>query len=124
MCNFVATSWGREDVQIWPANICIFMADLISISYLQLQIESKGDMLSRFWLHKVAKLLWQSLLLQQNLWKNQWNKVYFAVAKKGEPPLDGKTDTDPEGLSAVNAGGKWAREVHWRLTSSDLFVSS
>ncbi|CAK9085972.1 unnamed protein product [Durusdinium trenchii] len=46
--------------------------------------------------------------------------VYFAVAKKGEPPLDGKTDTDPEGLSAVNAGGKWAREVHWRLTSSDL----
>ena len=96
MCNFVATSWGREDVQIWPANICIFMADLISISYLQLQIESKGDMLSRFWLHKVAKLLWQSLLLQQNLLKNQWNKVYFAVAKKGEPPLDGKTDTDPE----------------------------
>lgn len=52
--------------------------------------------------------------------KNKQNKVYFAVAKKGEPPLDGKTDTDPEGLSAVNAGGKWAREVHWRLTSSDL----
>lgn len=47
-------------------------------------------------------------------------QVYFAVAKKGEPPLDGKTDTDPEGLSAVNAGGKWAREVHWRLTSSNL----
>eukprot|EP00434_Breviolum_minutum_P005951 symbB.v1.2.005248.t2/scaffold304.1/size234131/7 len=46
--------------------------------------------------------------------------VYFAVAKKGEPPLDGKTDTDPEGLSAVNAGGKWAREVHWRLTSSTV----
>ncbi|CAJ1355301.1 unnamed protein product [Effrenium voratum] len=46
--------------------------------------------------------------------------VYFAVAKKGEAPLDGKTDTDPEGLTAVNAGGKWAREVNWRLTSSDL----
>ena len=48
------------------------------------------------------------------------SQVYFAVAKKGEAPLDGKTDTDPEGLSAVNAGGKWAREVHWRLSSSDL----
>eukprot|EP00438_Fugacium_kawagutii_P011261 Skav224325 [mRNA] locus=scaffold1353:42774:70462:- [translate_table: standard] len=46
--------------------------------------------------------------------------VYFAVAKKGEAPLDGKTDTDPDGLSAVNAGGKWAREVQWRLTSSRL----
>ncbi|CAE7369427.1 unnamed protein product [Symbiodinium natans] len=45
--------------------------------------------------------------------------VYFAVAKKGEPPLDGKTDTDPEGLTAVNSG-KWAQEVRWRLTTSDL----
>ena len=39
--------------------------------------------------------------------------VYFAVAKKGEAPLDGKTDANPEGLTAVNAGGKWAREVLW-----------
>eukprot|EP00440_Ansanella_granifera_P050672 gb/GFBE01054921.1/.p1 GENE.gb/GFBE01054921.1/~~gb/GFBE01054921.1/.p1 ORF type:complete len:367 (+),score=59.85 gb/GFBE01054921.1/:1-1101(+) len=46
--------------------------------------------------------------------------VYFAVAKKGEPPLDGKTDTDPRGLSAVNANGKWSREVRWRLTTSSL----
>ena len=45
--------------------------------------------------------------------------VYFAVAKKGEPPLDGKTDTDPEGLSAVNAGGKWAREVPRWTTCED-----
>ncbi|CAE8592571.1 unnamed protein product [Polarella glacialis] len=46
--------------------------------------------------------------------------VYFAVAKKGEPPLDGKTDTDPKGLSAVNALGKWSREVAWRLQTSGL----
>mmetsp|Transcript_82051 Transcript_82051/g.253601 ORF Transcript_82051/g.253601 Transcript_82051/m.253601 type:complete len:216 (-) Transcript_82051:181-828(-) len=46
--------------------------------------------------------------------------VYFAVAKKGEAPLDGKTDTDPDGLSAVNATGKWAKEVEWRLTKSSL----
>jgi len=46
--------------------------------------------------------------------------VYFAVAKKGDAPIDGKTDTDPEGLTAVNASGKWAEEVEWRLTTSDL----
>mmetsp|Transcript_68464 Transcript_68464/g.164400 ORF Transcript_68464/g.164400 Transcript_68464/m.164400 type:complete len:384 (-) Transcript_68464:8-1159(-) len=46
--------------------------------------------------------------------------VYFAVAKKGDPPLDGKTDTDPDGLSAVDAGGKWADAVAARLHSGDL----
>lgn len=46
--------------------------------------------------------------------------VYFAVAKKGEKPLDGKTDTDPEGLSAVNSNGKWAKEVAWRLQTSRM----
>lgn len=28
--------------------------------------------------------------------------VYFAVAKLGEAPVDGKTRTDPEGLTAVH----------------------
>eukprot|EP00929_Paragymnodinium_shiwhaense_P112348 TRINITY_DN80603_c0_g1_i1.p1 TRINITY_DN80603_c0_g1~~TRINITY_DN80603_c0_g1_i1.p1 ORF type:complete len:398 (-),score=78.80 TRINITY_DN80603_c0_g1_i1:182-1321(-) len=46
--------------------------------------------------------------------------VYFAVAKLGDEPLDGKTDTDPDGLSAVNDNGKWAVEVQKRLTSSGL----
>jgi len=46
--------------------------------------------------------------------------VYFAVAKKGDPPLDGKTDTDPEGLTAVNASGKWADAIAERLTTSQL----
>ena len=44
------------------------------------------------------------------------------MAKKGEKPLDGKTDTDPEGLSAVNAGGKWAREAPWRSLCMSLIV--
>jgi len=48
--------------------------------------------------------------------------VYFAVAKKGESPIDGKTDTDPEGLSAVNASGKWAAEVAHRLTAGGLSI--
>lgn len=46
--------------------------------------------------------------------------VYFAVAKKGDAPLDGKTDTDPDGLSAINANGKWAQAVASRLSRSDL----
>jgi len=46
--------------------------------------------------------------------------VYFAVAKKGDPPLDGKTDTDPNGLTAVNASGKWAKAIASRLRSSQL----
>jgi len=46
--------------------------------------------------------------------------VYFAVAKLGDEPLDGKTDTDPDGLTAVNGTGKWAEEVEWRLTTSKL----
>ena len=55
------------------------------------------------------------------------------MAKKGEPPLDGKTDTDPEGLSAVNAGGRGPLETHFqqleatveepRLTAHDVKVS-
>jgi len=49
--------------------------------------------------------------------------VYFAVAKMGEDPIDGKTDTDPQGLTAVNGTGKWAAEVKWRLESSNLSCS-
>jgi hypothetical protein len=30
--------------------------------------------------------------------------VYFAVAKMGDKPTDGKTDVNPEGLTA---GGGW-----------------
>lgn len=44
--------------------------------------------------------------------------VYFAVAKLGEAPLDGKTDLNPEGLTA--ASGKWAPTVAARLHSADL----
>lgn len=44
--------------------------------------------------------------------------VYFAVAKLGDPPLDGKTDTNPEGLTA--ATGKWAAATAARLHSAGL----
>ncbi|XP_024385757.1 uncharacterized protein [Physcomitrium patens] len=44
--------------------------------------------------------------------------VYFAVAKLGDPPLDGKTDTNPEGLTA--ATGKWAKATAARLHSAGL----
>ncbi|KAL9224780.1 hypothetical protein vseg_000784 [Gypsophila vaccaria] len=44
--------------------------------------------------------------------------AYFAVAKLGEPPIDGKTDTNPEGLTA--AYGKWASAVAQRLQAGGL----
>ena len=44
--------------------------------------------------------------------------VYFAISKKGEKPIDGITDTNPEGLTSVT--GKWAGDFAARLHSSDL----
>lgn len=44
--------------------------------------------------------------------------AYFAVSKLGEPPTDGKTDTNPEGLTA--AYGKWASAVAARLQAGGL----
>ena len=44
--------------------------------------------------------------------------VYFAVSKKGETPIDGKTDANPEGLTAVT--GKHAEAFAARLAAGDL----
>lgn len=44
--------------------------------------------------------------------------AYFAVAKLGETPVDGKTETNPEGLTA--ATGKWAPAVASRLNAGGL----
>ncbi|KAJ7546004.1 hypothetical protein O6H91_08G019800 [Diphasiastrum complanatum] len=44
--------------------------------------------------------------------------VYFAVAKLGESPVDGKTDLNPEGLTA--ASGKWASAIAKRLHLAGL----
>ncbi|XAR67807.1 hypothetical protein NMG60_11002723 [Bertholletia excelsa] len=53
--------------------------------------------------------------------KSRWNDqvlAYFAVSKLGEPPVDGKTDTNPDGLTA--AFGKWADAVAARLHGGGL----
>ncbi|XP_057966889.1 uncharacterized protein LOC131157053 isoform X2 [Malania oleifera] len=44
--------------------------------------------------------------------------AYFAVSKLGEPPVDGKTDANPEGLTA--AYGKWASALAARLHAGGL----
>ncbi|KAI3671481.1 hypothetical protein L1987_87219 [Smallanthus sonchifolius] len=44
--------------------------------------------------------------------------AYFAVSKLGEPPVDGITDTNPEGLTA--AFGKWGSAVADRLNAGGL----
>ncbi|XP_078439265.1 nuclear protein [Wolffia australiana] len=72
---------------------------------------------------------WNDLVFFQNGMLEPWfeskglgdaNQVlaYFAVAKLGEPPIDGKTDTNPEGLTAAN--GKWASAVASRLQAGGL----
>ena len=44
--------------------------------------------------------------------------VYFAVSKLGEKPIDGKTDLNPEGLTAAH--GKHAAAFAERLAAGDL----
>lgn len=72
---------------------------------------------------------WEDLVFFQNGMLEPWLEtkgiadasqvlVYFAVAKLGDAPIDGKTDTNPEGLTA--ASGKWAPAVAARLHSAGL----
>ncbi|CAJ2656414.1 uncharacterized protein LOC123924574 [Trifolium pratense] len=72
---------------------------------------------------------WNDLVFFQNGMLEPWleskglkdgNQVlaYFAVSKLGESPIDGKTDTNPEGLTA--AYGKWSLAVAERLQAGGL----
>lgn len=72
---------------------------------------------------------WNDLVFFQNGMLEPWLEskglddadqvlAYFAVSKLGEPPVDGKTDTNPEGLTA--AYGKWATAIAERLHAGGL----
>ncbi|KHN38064.1 hypothetical protein glysoja_007106 [Glycine soja] len=72
---------------------------------------------------------WGDLVFFQNGMLEPWleskgledaNQVlaYFAVSKIGETPIDGRTDINPEGLTA--AYGKWASIVAARLNAGGL----
>ncbi|KAG0463133.1 hypothetical protein HPP92_021609 [Vanilla planifolia] len=72
---------------------------------------------------------WNDLVFFQNGMLDPWLEkkglggasqvlAYFAISKLGEPPVDGKTDTNPEGLTA--AFGKWASVVASRLHHGGL----
>ncbi|KAF8025271.1 hypothetical protein BT93_F2189 [Corymbia citriodora subsp. variegata] len=72
---------------------------------------------------------WRDLVFFQNGMLEPWLEskglsdadqvlAYFAVSKLGEPPTDGKTDTNPEGLTA--AYGKWASAIAGRLQAGGL----
>lgn len=71
-----------------------------------LNISKKQKILSRLY-----RLIKDNCILQQVL-------VYFAVAKKGDLPMDGKTEVNPEGLTA--ATGKYAQDFADRLATQDL----
>ncbi|KMT03790.1 hypothetical protein BVRB_8g189350 [Beta vulgaris subsp. vulgaris] len=72
---------------------------------------------------------WSDLVFFQNGMLEPWFRekglgdpdqvlAYFAVSKLGEPPIDGKTDTNPEGLTA--AFGKWGSAIAERLLVGGL----
>lgn len=80
-------------------------------------------------LHSTPQSRWNDLVFFQNGMLEPWfvskglkdaDQVlaYFAVSKLGEAPIDGKTDTNPEGLTA--AYGKWASAVAARLHAGGL----
>lgn len=80
-------------------------------------------------LEATPKQRWHDLVFFQNGMLDPWfeskglvdaNQVlaYFAVSKLGEPPVDGITDTNPEGLTA--AFGSWAPAVAARLKNGGL----
>jgi len=60
----------------------------------------------------------EPLLRKFGLEKASKANIYFAVPKIGAEPKDGKTDTDPDGLTA--ATGKWAFAFQERITKADL----
>ncbi|KAI3463492.1 hypothetical protein Pfo_020155 [Paulownia fortunei] len=80
-------------------------------------------------LDSTPKSRWSDLVFFQNGMLEPWFQskglgdadqvlAYFAVSKLGEPPVDGITDTNPEGLTA--AYGKWASAVAGRLHAGGL----
>ncbi|VAI94351.1 unnamed protein product [Triticum turgidum subsp. durum] len=80
-------------------------------------------------LDATPKSRWPDLVFFQNGMLDPWleskglagaNQVlaYFAVSKLGEPPIDGITDANPEGLTA--AFGNWAPAVAARLQNGGL----
>ena len=57
-------------------------------------------------------------LEEQGLLSNTQALIYFAVSKKGEAPIDGKTDLNPDGLTSVT--GKWAAAFTERVEAAGL----
>jgi hypothetical protein len=60
-------------------------------------------------------------LAKHGLSRNTQALIYFAVAKQGAAPIDGVTDVDPEGLTAVT--GHWSHEFKARLAKGGLTCS-
>ncbi|XP_039002514.1 uncharacterized protein LOC120128977 [Hibiscus syriacus] len=82
-----------------------------------------GMMISRLCLRPLLNLVGMSGILEpwlQSKGLNDANQglAYFTVSKLGEPPTDGKTDTNPKGLTA--AYGKCASSIATRLHAGGL----
>lgn len=60
----------------------------------------------------------EKLLRRHDVSDNTKANLYFAISKMDETPIDGVTDLDPEGLTAVC--GKWEGAFHERITNAGL----
>jgi len=60
----------------------------------------------------------ETFLESKGLAANTQALIFFAVSKKGELPIDGKTDLNPEGLTKVT--GKWGEALAERVRAAGL----
>lgn len=58
------------------------------------------------------------LLKKHQLEDNTQALIYYGIAKKDDPAIDGKTELNPEGLTCVT--GKWAEDFAERMRQANL----
>jgi len=92
--------------------------------YVATRNNDLDDIIKRTPINKLPDLVFlQNGMLSNYLTEKQLNTntqglIYFAVAKKGDSPIDGKTELNPEGLTAVT--GKWADDFALRIRKANL----
>lgn len=94
-----------------PVYVCTRNDDLEDI-ILNCPDEKKSDLVF------IQNGMLERLLRNHDLGENTKANVYFAVSGIGEDPIDGKTETNPEGLTSVC--GKWEGAVSERIQRAGL----
>mmetsp|Transcript_21946 Transcript_21946/g.70656 ORF Transcript_21946/g.70656 Transcript_21946/m.70656 type:complete len:316 (+) Transcript_21946:454-1401(+) len=103
-----ASGWPADAPAAGPIYVCVrndSLEDVIAAT----PVERREDLvfLQNGWL--------LPFLEARGLGEATQGLVYFAVAKEGDAPVDGITDLNPDGLTAVR--GKWAEAFQKRLAT-------